>query len=470
MAAASTAFSHARRKKPRTYTTDDVQSFVLVNMMMGVVEIPEVVQYWRGQVKQPEVTSIFPNFSKFRDLCVDLHAIDTSVVPPAQQSEKNKQDSFWKLGDFLFVMSELFRYHRIPLRDLTIDEFTIAFKGRHAARCFNKDKPEKYHLKGFSVNETKSGYCLSFYMYRGKDEKRPKDITATMWPMTVLLGPLKGCHNAGYIVWADNWFTGIGTVGECVKLGIDYVGTSRTNRQGDAFGKTTAIDTKGWERGTYRAKKATINGVDLYATQWQDSKLVSMISTLPSVLGKTTRKQVHKTTKQYSNVELDIPSIYSAYNFGKVGTDRMDQVVACYYRNCRYHWHVKTILHIFSIAIMNAYITYLDIVGKTRQEYRYLDFVLDVINELKPPTPAPIAPMHVHTPIQPGRAKVVKRRANQEKREFNTAQTHAERNKRMTCRECGGSTINRCLECDIPLCVNTTNSGKTCWSDWHKNK
>ena len=195
---------------------------------------------------------------------------------------------------------------------------------------------------------------------------------------------------------------------------------------------------------------------------------MSMISTLPSVVGKTTRKQVDRKTKQCSKIELDIPSIYSAYNFGKVGTDRMDQV-ACCYRNCRYHWHVKTILHIFGIATMNAYITYLDLARKTRQEYRYLDFLLGVINELKPPTPAPIAPTRVHTPIQPGRAPVVKRKADEEKKVFDTQKKHEDRRKRMACRECGSSTINGCLECDIPLCVNTTLSEKNCWSDHHSS-
>ena len=418
---------------------------------------------------QPAVISIFPNFTKWKNLCVDMHAIDTSVVPPAQQSEKNKQDSFWKLGDFLFVMSELFGKYRIPLWDLTIDEFTIPFKGRHRARCFNPKKPEKYHLKGFSLNEARTGYCIAFYMYRGRDEKRPKEITATMWPMTALLGPRKSLHGKGYRIWADNWFTGMGTIGECVKLGMDYVGTSKTNRQGDAFGKTTAADTKGWTRGMYRAHETTINGTKVWATQWQDSKLVSMISTLPSALGKTSRKQVEKKTKVYSKVELDIPSIYSAYNFGKVGTDRMDQVIASYYRNSRFHWHVKTMLHITCIATMNAYISYIDIVGTDRKTYRYLDFVLDVIEELKPrAVHAPPRPS-THTPIQPGRLPIVKRKQHEEKREFIHVIPHGERNKRMSCRECDSSTINRCLECDIPLCVNTLNSGKTCWSDWHSH-
>ena len=150
LAAASTAFSHARRKNPYTYSTEDVRNWILVNMMMGIVILPEVDMYWRGPLAQPAVIAIFPNNRKWRALCVDLHAVDTSVVPPAQQAQKNKQDSFWKLGDFLPVMSEIFSKHRLPTKDLTIDEFTIPFKGRHRARCFNPNKPEKYHLKGFS--------------------------------------------------------------------------------------------------------------------------------------------------------------------------------------------------------------------------------------------------------------------------------------------------------------------------------
>ena len=50
---------------------------------------------------------------------------------------------------------------------------------------------------------------------------------------------------------------------------------------------------------------------------------------MPALGGKVQRKSVDKKTHQYTaqDIYIDIPSVYSAYNYGKVGTDRMDQMV-----------------------------------------------------------------------------------------------------------------------------------------------
>ena len=60
---------------------------------------------------------------------------------------------------------------------------------------------------------------------------------------------------------------------------------------------------------------------------------------------------------------------------GKVGTDRMDQVVASYYRNTRFYWPVKTMTHMVGIAMMNAYITYMDVSGMAKKELSYLELI-----------------------------------------------------------------------------------------------
>ena len=93
---------------------------------------------------------------------------------------RNKDESsYWKMGTFLQHMSDRFQSLRVPERDLTLDEFTMPWRGRHRARCFNPAKPCRYHLKGFSLNEAITGYCCRFSMYEGRDEKRPKGVTAT---------------------------------------------------------------------------------------------------------------------------------------------------------------------------------------------------------------------------------------------------------------------------------------------------
>ena len=62
---------------------------------------------------------------------------------------------------------------------------------------------------------------------------------------------------------------------------------------------------------------------------------------------------------------------------GKVGTDRMDQVVASYYRNTRFYWPVRTMTHKYwwALCMMNAYITYMDVSGMAKKELSYLELI-----------------------------------------------------------------------------------------------
>ena len=147
--------------------------------MMGVVQLPRFEQYWMAPTRQHLVTSLVPTHKEFARFCVDVHMVDTSVYTTAEQYVKNKENSFWKLGDLEDQLNGLFRRYRVPHHNGTLDEFTIPFRGRHRARQHNAKKPNPYHLKGFSLNEACTGYCLGLYMYRGKDEARPKAVSAT---------------------------------------------------------------------------------------------------------------------------------------------------------------------------------------------------------------------------------------------------------------------------------------------------
>ena len=45
----------------------------------------------------------------------------------------------------------------------------MPFHGRVQFRCYNPSKPVKYHIKLFEVNEARTGYCLGFDVYTGKE-------------------------------------------------------------------------------------------------------------------------------------------------------------------------------------------------------------------------------------------------------------------------------------------------------------
>ena len=227
---------------------------------------------------------------------------------------------------------------------------------------------------------------------------------------------------------------------------------------GGAWTKEEKKETKGWKRGQYRARWTTIEGKKVWAIQWQDRKLVSFLSTVESKVAVVTRKTVNPVTRVYEPMELWIPTIISAYNFGKVGTDRMDQKVGTYYRNSRYRWHVKCLLHIFYISLNNAHITYLELTKQTTTKYPLKTFYKAVIAEWiakqgrrRPPTPSKTHKHH--TPTMLGRRP--------------TGVARDPKRDRTSCRECQAQCYAWCAECEVPLHINTVHTGKTCWSDFH---
>ena len=379
------------------------------------------------------------------------------------------------MGSYLDQMSKRFEELRTPERDLTLDEFTMPWRGRHRARCFNPSKPCRYHLKGFSLNEAITGYCCRFAMYEGRDEKRPKGVAATTWPVINLVSGWTKIHEQGYILWADNWFSGLPSVKACVDVGIGYGGTARSDRTGawsmkgwtkeqKATGKALdKITKKGWVRGNYRARYCVLSGQRVWAIQWQDSKVVSFLTTCQPVMGKVQRKTVNKKTREYTEQDVIIPSVYSAYNYGKVGTDRMDQMVGSYYRNTKFKWPVKLMLHVAYIALNNAHVTYLDLNKQTRTDLPFLDFVLKVIKDLKPKPaharkfPTQSTALHVHTPqymYRPGTLAGKK----PTKRWFGHK-----------CSECKtNSTRHKCVECNVWLHIHDDEVGYTCWASHHQ--
>ena len=104
-------------------------------------------------------------------------------------------------------------------------------KRRRKCRCYNPKKPEKWHLKVYALNCSKSGYLVRFKIYRGKGEVRPEGVSATAYPIHALLKPPK-FHHRSHILFTDNWYTSLQYVKIGEERGIHSAGTIKANRKG----------------------------------------------------------------------------------------------------------------------------------------------------------------------------------------------------------------------------------------------
>ena len=113
-----------------------------------------------------------------------------------------------------------------------------------------------------------------------------------------------------------------------------------------------------------------------------DNKLVHLSTTIESPFGTIDRKTCDKKSRRFVMKDVPYPAVFSAYNHGKVGTDRMDQVIASYYRNSRFRWSLKIIVHLTYMCMVNAYINYCDTSRESPSKYRLLEFITTVCEDL----------------------------------------------------------------------------------------
>ena len=139
-----------------------------VLMHMGMKRQPSMRCYWSNDARftDPFVKNCFTR-DRFEMLKKCLHVVNTTEMLPPEIKKRQKDDCFWRVSPFLDHLSEMYARYFVCNQDFDIDEMSIGFKGKHVARCYNPNKPEKWHLQAFCLNDSSTGYLHRFYMYQG---------------------------------------------------------------------------------------------------------------------------------------------------------------------------------------------------------------------------------------------------------------------------------------------------------------
>jgi hypothetical protein len=92
------------------------------------------------------------NHDRFSDILKAWHWHDYSKLTRDELKDKRDNDPFWPVQDFANDLEEKYRNSYHCGQRLDIDEQTVPSKHRHKCRCFNPQKPWKFHFKIFSLN------------------------------------------------------------------------------------------------------------------------------------------------------------------------------------------------------------------------------------------------------------------------------------------------------------------------------
>ncbi|XP_068222159.1 piggyBac transposable element-derived protein 4-like [Palaemon carinicauda] len=229
-----------------------------------------------------------------------------------------------------------------PEKHLSLDEGMLKWKGRLNIRTYNPKKPTKYGIKFYFLCESKSGYVLSFDIYRGLHSSLRDTIFKLMGPHL----------DKGYPVYMDNYYNSVPLAEELYSRGTHVSGTLRVTRRGAPTVLRKCSKYNSLPRGDmeWRRKDNT------FVICWQDIRCVTFITTAENA---TTESYIHnrriKGGGRYMLEEqhLQRPKALGDYIAYMGGVDLFDQMMN-YYNSARRsrRWTKKTIFYLLQLALI----------------------------------------------------------------------------------------------------------------------
>jgi hypothetical protein len=363
----------------------EFKAFLAIIMELGKTRFPSRdLAFDQGIHGSGFVKTIGMNLARFNAIVKAWRFEDYSNLSPEEIAAKKANDPFWPVKKLAEEMALQFGNMYQCGQAMDIDEQTVPFKGRHKCRCYNPKKIYKWHFKLYALNDSKSGYMSNFFLYQGKAEVRPPNISATMWPIMKLLET--GQHsNLGHIICTDNWYTSIAVLLFLASIGCAFIGTVKVNKSGlppaGIFPKTGRGRKR---RGEMKSMTANVSAaatrpVNAYFTAWQDNKPVHMLSSLPTFKTQVVRNV--EIPGRWVRVLFSIPTIIRLYNWYMGGTDSMDQFLSYYRPHLKaISWVPRMMCHFVNISVVNAFILFKEYYSKER--YNLLQFIENLINQL----------------------------------------------------------------------------------------
>lgn len=391
-----------RGKEWRDVDVPEMKLFLAIVMYMGVVRVPSRdAVFDRGGLFGQEW--VFSKMSKerFDALSRCLHSDAPSDLTQAERERMNKEDPFWQTDKFCEELAQNFMHYWIMGQCADLDECTCGFRGKHKCRCFNPAKPHKYHFKMFSWNCAETGYCFCFYWYRGKEEHRPANVPATLWPVmklterVIAAQPRIGYKGNNFILTTDNWYTSIHEAIYLARHSIHCCGTLRANRVSSAAPPEGAVikKTGAPPRGTMRCHELSSRLLppnwELFVTAWVDNKPVHVLHTWPTFQDVCERNVKQQAGQAYQKKKIPRPTVCKVYNKSMGGTDLADLFLAAYATKHRAkRWQPRILFHCIQMAVVNAHILYCNKKQLPTGSCRLLDFLTMLFQEIAP-QPAP---------------------------------------------------------------------------------
>lgn len=316
----------------------EIRKFVGFYIWMGLNTRPSIASYWSTDVLYKNQVSQVLSRNRFEMLLRMIHFSDP---------ENNiNNDRLYKIRHVLDILNTSFQQIYTIGKEMVIDESMIPWRGRLKFRQYIPSKSHKYGVKLFKLCSP-NGYTWKCQVYTGRtEEPRPAGFGIAE---SIVMSLAEGLLNEGRTLYTDNFYTSCPLARILLTKSTHLVGTLRRSRK--YLPKN--ITTKKLKKHEYVGQE-TSDGI--VVSKWKDARDVLMLSTVhglemrvpppsskrkPAFLPTANDEPTPKKKTANQSIKLK-PAAIIAYNSGKCGIDKSDQMAS--YGTCNRRgvkWHRK---------------------------------------------------------------------------------------------------------------------------------
>jgi len=335
---------------PLKLSTDDLQKYIGVLVLMSIVNISNVRKYWSPYLGNQVIkdTMTLNIFEKIRS---NLHFNDNTL-----ETHGPNRDKTHKIRPIIETLKNSFS--RVPLEEhLAVDEQMCSTKARSSVKVYMPNKPHKWGYKLFVLSGA-SGFAYNFELFTGQENNselrniNEPDLGSSANVVVRLARIIPKRQN--YKLFFDNYYTTLPLLVYLKKENILSLGTVRRNRLKNVMLPDDSIMLKK-PRGTYDHCVTNIRNTDIVAITWKDTKNVNLLSTFAAIEPVT--KVSRYDRKLNKRVEVDCPHIIKVYNTHMGGVDLLDGLLGRHKILMRSRkWYMRLFHHLLDVTIVNSWL------------------------------------------------------------------------------------------------------------------
>ena len=310
----------------------EMMIWILLSFMMVAIGLPQEGDYWT-----PVAVAMFPafNFHYFSDMtyrrykqikrffcCQPIKKEDLESEGPRKNKPKDK---LHRLRPFINHLNRMFLLLVICGLRWSIDESMIPYYGRYCPiKVYMKDKPDKFGMKVWGINDPDSGFLLQFKVYEGRGDRfqGETDSWCDIWSLgeRVVLAFLR-CIPKGSFVFTDRFFTTPMLAAYMyIVCGIYLTGTVMKNKLGVDTSLLMKQSSK-LARGFFKWSVDFQNHVAQVC--WFDRSIVFLCSSIHAIRSTVGVMRLTWSEEEgYVTKPMQAPEMALEYNGGMFGTDR----------------------------------------------------------------------------------------------------------------------------------------------------